>query len=207
MAVCPTGVDIRDGLQLDCIQCGLCIDACDSVMAKIGRPTGLIAYDTDMNVQARIEGRPEIRRIVRPRTILYAVLIAVVGSVMLAALAMRTSIDVSVMHDRNPVFVRLSDGSIRNAYTIRVANKHLEERSYTLNVEGLPGAQLDVVAGRIDQQGRPVVSVGPDQTLEMRVLVTAAEEHPGETTDVRFVITDLTSGEAARANDHFKAPR
>ncbi|RDI61195.1 cytochrome c oxidase accessory protein CcoG [Microvirga subterranea] len=207
VAVCPTGVDIRNGLQLDCIQCGLCIDACDSVMAKIGRPTGLIAYDTDMNVQARIEGRPEIRRIVRPRTILYAGMIAVVGFVMLAALAMRTSIDVSVMHDRNPVFVRLSDGSIRNAYTVRVANKHLEERSYTLNVEGLPGAQVDVVAGRIDQQGRPIVSVGPDQTLEMRVLVTAVGEHPGETTDVRFVITDLTSGEAAYANDHFKAPR
>ena len=59
VVVCPTGVDIRKGLQLDCIQCGLCIDACDNVMDKIGRPQGLIAYDTDMNVRARIEGRPE----------------------------------------------------------------------------------------------------------------------------------------------------
>jgi cytochrome c oxidase accessory protein FixG len=207
VAVCPTGVDIRNGLQLDCIQCGLCTDACDSVMTKIGRPTGLIAYDTDMNVQARIEGRPEVRRVVRPRTILYAGLIVVVGAVMLGALAMRTSIDMSVMHDRSPVFVRLSDGSIRNAYSVRVANKHLEERSYTLNVEGLPGARLDVVGGRIDQQGRPVVAVGPDQTLEMRVLMTAGGEHPRETTDVHFIITDLTSGETAHANDHFKTPR
>jgi len=204
--VCPTGVDIRNGLQLDCIQCGLCIDACDSVMAKIGRPTSLIAYDTDMNVQARTEGKPEIRRIVRPRTVLYAGLIVVVGAVMIGSLAMRTSIDMNVMHDRNPIFVRLSDGSIRNAYSVRVANKHLEERRYTLNVDGLPGARLDVVGGRIDQQGRPVVTVGPDQTLEMRVLVTASGDHPAETADIRFVITDLASGEAARASDHFKAP-
>ena len=101
---------------------------------------------------------------------------------------------------------RSSDGSIRNAYSVRVANKHLEERRYTLNVDGLPGARLDVVGGRIDQQGRPVVTVGPDQTLEMRVLVTASGDHPAETADIRFVITDLASGEAARASDHFKAP-
>src|SRR5690606_4633275 len=116
VAVCPMGVDIRKGLQLDCIQCGLCIDACDSVMTKIGRPPRLIAYDTDMNVLARMEGRPEVRRIVRPRTILYAGLIALVGAIMLISLAMRERIDLSVMHDRNPVFVRLSDGSIRNAF-------------------------------------------------------------------------------------------
>ncbi|MCB5175801.1 cytochrome c oxidase accessory protein CcoG [Microvirga lenta] len=206
VAVCPTGVDIRKGLQLDCIQCGLCIDACDSVMTKIGRPTGLIAYDTDMNVQARIEGKPEVRRIVRPRTILYAGLIALVGIVMIAALAMRQNIDLNVMHDRNPIFVRLSDGSIRNAYTIRMANKHLEERRYTLNVEGLDGARLDIVGGRIDQDGQPILSVGPDQTLEMRVLVTAAGDAPASSTDLRFILTDLASGETARARDHFKAP-
>lgn len=206
VAVCPMGVDIRKGLQLDCIQCGLCIDACDSVMTKIGRPPRLIAYDTDMNVLARMEGRPEVRRIVRPRTILYAGLIALVGAIMLISLAMRERIDLSVMHDRNPVFVRLSDGSIRNAFTIRIANKHLEERRYVLSVEGLPEVVLDIVGGTLDQEGRPILTVKPDQTLEARLLVTAGSEDLQPSTDLQFILTDLVSGETARANDHFKAP-
>ncbi|MET0528828.1 MAG: cytochrome c oxidase accessory protein CcoG [Microvirga sp.] len=206
VAVCPTGVDIRKGLQLDCIQCGLCIDACNTVMEKINRPLNLIAYDTDMNVQARMESRHEVRRIVRPRTILYANLIGMVGAVMLTALALRERIDLSVMHDRNPIFVRLSDGSIRNGFTVRVANKRFNERRYVVDVEGLPCLKLDVVGGKLDQQGRPVLLVGPDQTLEARILVTAGQMGLPASTDLHFTLTDLASGEAARAVDHFKAP-
>lgn len=206
VAVCPTGVDIRKGLQLDCIQCGLCIDACDNVMAKIGRPQRLIAYDTDMNVQARIEGRPEVRRILRPRTLLYAGIIALVGTVMIASLAMRQNLSLSVMHDRNPLFVRLSDGSIRNGFTIRVANKSLEERRYALSVDGVSDAKIDVVGGEVDQQGRSIVTVGPDQTLEARVLVTDTTSSAGDTTLLRFVLTDLVTGDTAITSDHFKAP-
>jgi cytochrome c oxidase accessory protein FixG len=206
VAVCPTGVDIRKGLQLDCIQCGLCMDACDSVMVKIGRPVGLIAYDTEMNVQARIEGRPEVRRIVRPRTLFYAGIIALVGSVMIASLAMRQSIYLSVMHDRNPLFVRLSDGAIRNGFTIRVANKKLDERRYALTLEGLSDAKIDIVGAEIDPQGRPIVRVGPDQTLEARVLVTDTSSVASASSGIRFTLTDLASGETASTSDHFKAP-
>jgi len=206
VAVCPTGIDIRDGLQLDCIQCGLCIDACNTVMAKIGRPENLIAYDTEMNVQARIEGRPEVRRVVRPRTLLYAGLIALVGAIMVAALATRHTTDLSVMHDRNPVFVRLSDGAIRNGFTIRVSNKNLEERRYALGVDGLQDARLDIVGGQLDPQGRPMLVVGPDQTLEARVLVTAGDAKHPSSTALRFTLTDIASGETAYANDHFMAP-
>ena len=123
MHVCPTGVDIRGGPNLGCIQCGLCIDACDAVMQKIGRPAGLIAYDTDINVKRRQQGGKPIYRIVRARTVLYAVIIAVVGIVMAYTLATRHIDAVSVLHDRNPLYVRLSDGSLRNAYTLRVINK------------------------------------------------------------------------------------
>jgi cytochrome c oxidase accessory protein FixG len=205
VAVCPTGIDIRDGLQLDCIQCGLCIDACDSIMTKLGRPTGLIAYDTDLNVQARIEGRPETRRIVRPRTVLYAGLIALVGAVMVIALATREQIDLHVMHDRNPTFVRLSDGAIRNGFTIRVANKRLETRSFVITVEGLPDAKLDIVGGEIDRQGRPALSVGPDQTMEVRLLVTSGSEL-ASSIPLNFVLTDVASGEISHAGDHFMSP-
>ncbi len=79
VAVCPTGVDIRKGAQLGCIQCGLCIDACDAVMTKIKRPTRLIAYDTDENRERRKRGETNVYHLVRPRTILYAALIALTG--------------------------------------------------------------------------------------------------------------------------------
>jgi ferredoxin len=118
VAVCPTGIDIRNGAQLDCIMCGLCIDACDNIMKKIGRPTGLIAYDTDINIARRREGKTPIYRIVRPRTMVYAGLIALVGAVMVYALLTRSYLEISVRHDRNPLFVTLSDGSIRNAHTV-----------------------------------------------------------------------------------------
>src|SRR5437763_744606 len=81
VAVCPTGIDIRNGSQLECIQCGLCIDACDSVMTKIGRPTRLIGYDNDINIQRREAGKPPIYRTVRPRTIVYSSVIALVGAI------------------------------------------------------------------------------------------------------------------------------
>ena len=77
--VCPTGVDIREGPSLGCIQCGLCIDACDAVMDKIGRPTRLIAYNTDVNIKRHAQGLPPVYKLVRARTVLYSAVIAVVG--------------------------------------------------------------------------------------------------------------------------------
>src|SRR6476659_3407554 len=95
--VCPTGVDIRSGPNLGCIQCGLCIDACDAVMAKIDRPARLIAYDTDLNIKRRQEGQPELYHIVRMRTVFYAGVIAIVAAVMAYALATRQSAAISVI--------------------------------------------------------------------------------------------------------------
>jgi cytochrome c oxidase accessory protein FixG len=202
--VCPTGVDIRQGPNLGCIQCGLCIDACDAVMAKVGRPARLIAYDTDLNIKHRQEGTAPEYRFMRLRTALYAVIIAVVGGVMTFALASRTAQSISVLHDRNPVFVRLSDGAIRNAYTVRIANKRPERREFTLNVTGLAGSLLDVVQTRED--GRFVVDVGPDQTREIRVLVTDYADRPAGSTAINFHLYDVITGERASAGDYFRAP-
>lgn len=204
--VCPTGVDIRDGLQIDCIQCGLCIDACDGVMTKIGRPTGLIGYDTDERVKARARGEtPPAYRVLRPRTILYAAIIAIVGAIMLYALLTRSPMGVSAIHDRNPVFVTLSDGSIRNAYTLRLLNKELHPRTFSLRVTGLDGAKLEIVGVEHGGEGN-VVEVGPDQTREIRVLVTAPRNRHHEREDIAFIATDTFSGRSARAKDHFIGP-
>ncbi|MDP2358329.1 MAG: cytochrome c oxidase accessory protein CcoG [Beijerinckiaceae bacterium] len=204
--VCPTGVDIRDGLQIDCIQCGLCIDACDNVMAKIGRPSGLIAYDTDERVKARACGQtPPTYQILRPRTILYAAIIAIVGAIMIYALATRSLIGISAIHDRNPVFVTLSDGSIRNAYTIRLLNKELHPRKFSVEVTGLEGALLEIVGAEQGAEGH-LVDIGTDQTREVRVLVTAPRNSRHAREDIEFIATDTISGQSARAKDHFIGP-
>ena len=204
--VCPTGVDIRDGLQIDCIQCGLCIDACDSIMTKIGRPTGLIGYDTDMNVQARARGEtPKAPRIIRPRTILYAAMIAIVGAIMLFALVTRSPIGISALHDRNPVYVTLSDGSIRNGFTLRLINKELHPREFRVEVQGLPDARFEIVG--VESNGEAnVVTIGPDQTRELRVLVTLPRALKQERENIVFVTTDIFSGRSAVVKDHFIGP-
>jgi cytochrome c oxidase accessory protein FixG len=206
VTACPAGIDIRDGLQMECIQCGLCADACDSVMLKLGRPTGLIAYDTDANIRRREQGQAPVSKVIRARTVLYGVLIAGVGLAMLTALALRSFTDLSVLHDRNPIYVTLADSSIRNGYTLRLLNKRPQERLFTLSVEGLDGARVEV-AGAPGEGARAAVRVGPDTTQEARVLVFApAGARLDRSTPITFRIVDLASGEAASAQDFFKAP-
>jgi cytochrome c oxidase accessory protein FixG len=204
VAVCPTGIDIRNGPQLDCIMCGLCIDACDNVMAKIGRPTGLIAYDNDINIKRRLEGQPEIFRLVRPRTVAYAAIIAVIGAIMLYALATRSFIGISVLHDRNPQFVTLADKSVRNAYTVHVLNKRNYDRTLMLGVEGLPKAQVEAVGIDLVIDNKVFVTIGEDRTREVRILVSAPPDAKRDrSVPVTFRITDVVIGETATAKDHF----
>src|SRR5499427_1941889 len=205
--VCPTGVDIRGGPNLGCIQCGLCIDACDVVMAKIGRPTRLIAYDTDLNVKRREQGEKPIYRVVRARTLLYAAIIAIVSILMAYTLATRQADGVSVLHDRNPLYVRLSDGSLRNAYTVRVLNKALETRRFMLAADGLADAFLEVAGDTTSPVGYPIVEVGPDQTREVRLLVTSYQHlPPAAAVPLSFRIIDLATKRKATAADFFRGP-
>ena len=207
VAVCPTGIDIRNGAQLECIQCGLCIDACDTVMTKIGRPTRLIGYDNDINIVRRQAGKEPVTRIIRPRTVIYAFVIAMVGAIMLYALLTRSLLDVNVLHDRNPVAVRLSDGAIRNAYTVRLLNKRGFDRVIAIDVEGPVNATVHVVGVDSVTPDRPLIVIPRDQTAELRVLVTApAESNPEKSIPVRFHVTDVGLGEAASATDHFVSP-
>ncbi len=204
--VCPTGVDIRGGANLGCIQCGLCIDACDSVMKKLGRPTRLIAYDTDLNIKHRLEGTPTVMKLVRMRTVLYAAIIAVVGGVMLYALATRETEGLNVIHDRNPMYVRLSDGALRNGYTIRIVNKQLKRREFILSFDGLPATLIDFVGVPPRDDGQFLIDIGPDQTREVRILVTDYGDTPRTSTRVVFRLTDVATGQQSEARDHFFAP-
>jgi cytochrome c oxidase accessory protein FixG len=201
--VCPTGVDIREGIQLGCIQCGLCIDACDNVMLDIGRPSGLIAYDTDINGERRKEGKPPVYRLIRARTVLYGAIIAIVGAVMLYALSTRSSVSLNVLHDRNPLFVLLANGGVRNDYTVHILNKG-PERSFAVDVSGLPGAQLHIPGTERRADGKLVVVAGQDQTREIRLSVQVENNMlPQASVGIEIRTTDLATGQTSSAQDHF----
>ena len=145
--VCPTGIDIREGLQMECIACGMCVDACNNVMDKLNLPRGLIRYDTVRHQQTRIqkETSPSIPlHLLRPRTLCYAAILCAIGGIMLYGLLTRSPLELHILHDRNPLFVRLSDGSIRNGYDIKILNKTHQDNIYKLTLSGLEHATMKI---------------------------------------------------------------
>ena len=205
--VCPTGVDIREGSQLGCIQCGLCIDACDTVMKKIGRPNRLIGYDTDDAVQLRIKGGTPHYQLLRPRTFIYFAIIGIVGGAMIYQLATRMTAGVNIIHERTPLFTTLADGSIRNSYTLRLINKRPETRDFAVTIDGPLGATAEVIGVPPTADWRPIVEVGPDQTREVRLLVSAPKSAlPDKSVPITIRISDLFVGEVVVGKDHFFGP-
>ena len=206
VVVCPMGIDIRHGSQLECITCALCIDACNEVMDKVGRPRGLIGYDTDANMVKRASGETPRFRLIRARTITYAAILAVVSGIMLFALANRSPLDLNVLRDRNPLYVTLSDGSIRNGYAIKILNKSRVETAFALDVEGLPEHDVKVVGD--DAGGDQTVLVVPaDQLRSFRVLVAIpAEAVSSESMPVRFTVTDRAEDISVSVDSQFRGP-
>jgi cytochrome c oxidase accessory protein FixG len=207
VAVCPVGIDIRDGPQMECIQCALCIDACDAIMAKVGRPAGLIAYETPAGLEAASEGNRERLQLMRPRTMLYAALIGIITLLMALAWAGRESVEVNVLADRNPLFVQLSDGGIRNGYTLKILNKTYETRRFSIVADGLPGAELTILGQ--EESPAPVADVAPDDLRPLRVFLSVpadAAAELGEVTPFAFLVTDLADGSQARRETLFRGP-
>lgn len=203
VAACPMGIDIRDGAQLECINCGLCIDACDDVMARILRPDGLIGYDTDANGQRRAQGKPAHFRFVRPRTIAYTAVLAVVSVVMLGALVTRSTIDLDVIRDRNPNFVTLADGSVRNAYTLKLMNRTARPRDFYLSLDGVDDRRVNIIGmGYVSLPAK--LSIGPDKVRSVRVLVTVERRQlQAGSQDIEFTLRDARTGEGRKADAVF----
>lgn len=206
VAVCPMGIDIRDGQQLECITCALCIDACDDVMDKIDLPRGLISYDT---YAGQFDSDPDRKlniRFIRPRTIAYGLILAVVGAVMVFTLFNRSVLDVNVIRDRNPLFVTLSDGSIRNGYTVKILNKIHETRQFLIEVKGVKGAQAWIESG--PPLGLPIlVTVPADALSSYKLFVSAPSESlQDKSSDIDIVVADFESGETDVRTTSFKGP-
>ena len=195
--VCPMGIDIRDGQQLACITCGLCIDACNDVMDKIGKPRGLIGYMALSDEISEREGKTPIsvwKHVFRLRTMIYTVLWAGIGVGLIVALFLRTDIDISISPIRNPTFVVLSDGSVRNAYDIRLRNMHNEPRQFFLTVADNPSIRLTI-------EGVPgqLVTVQPDTQLNQRIYLTAPSgTEPSRAAQTPVRIWASVTGDTAR---------
>ncbi|MQM39613.1 hypothetical protein KBTX_03643 [wastewater metagenome] len=191
--VCPTGIDIRDGLQYECIACGACIDACDQVMDKMGYPRGLIRYTTENT----LEGKPT--RILRPRVIVYSVLLLALITGTLTAVAMRTPMRVDILPDRNALYRELDGGRIENVYDVKVLNMSQQAHTYTVSASGLPGITADTDPERIE------IASGEQRNVPVRLRVDASVmSTPG--TDVELTVTSEDGSVSVTETTRFHGP-
>lgn len=182
VAVCPTGIDIRRGLQLECIACTQCIDACDGVMAHVGKPRGLIDYRSLVGLE-----RLRPLRVVRPRVVVYGALLAVVAVAFSSLLVRRQPLDMQVAHNASSLSMETGDGRVGNAYTVHIQNRDRTGHRYTLSLEA--GEGFELVAGM-----NPV-PVAATSSVEARVFVLAEGGDSGKADDglgaarrLRFVL-------------------
>lgn len=208
VAACPMGIDIRDGQQLECIACALCIDACDDVMTKIDRPRGLIDYDSVSAHNARIEGKPGKLHIFRVRTFAYFALWAAIGLFMVVVFINRAELDISVLRDRNPIYTQLQDGSIQNAFEFKILNKARTGRAMYLEITSPEGATMKVVGFKdVNFSKTQVFKVRSDTLSSFRLLVKIpAENITGEAMDLNFALKDYFTNDSAVYESIFRAP-
>lgn len=175
--VCPTGIDIRDGLQYMCIGCGACIDACNQVMDKMQYPRGLIRYTSERAMLERAPQETAVRRIFRPRIIFYTAVIAILTTAFLASLATRNPLRADVMRDRGALAREVDGARIENVYRIQVMNASENALQVNFKVTGLPNLEI------LSSQGRPLrdilIEPSSNQLIPIRVSAPLGEMNPG----------------------------
>ncbi len=178
VAVCPTGVDIRNGQEYGCITCGLCIDACDVVMEKINKPKGLIRYTSLDEMKFN---KPLKALYKRPRVIIYSTILTIALAVLTYGLLNLAPMSLNVLHDRQPLFVQLSDGSIRNKYELKVMNKTDGEMPITVSIKS-EIKELKI----LKDVGTVMIPTGNVKSIY--VYLSAFEKNVGENNDVTFIV-------------------
>jgi polyferredoxin len=166
--VCPTGIDIRDGMQYMCIGCGACIDACDQVMEKVDYPKGLIRYTTERAVEDRETNQSAIRHILRPRVLIYTAFITVLAAAFLISLATRNPLRVDIMRDRGALAREVEGVRIENIYRIQIMNASEHKMKVELTASGLEELKI------LNSQGQVVseIEVGPASNLLIPIKVS-----------------------------------
>ncbi len=167
--VCPTGIDIRQGLQIECIACAACIDACDDVMDKMGSPRGLIRYSTQHALDH------QATRVLRPRVLIYGALLGALVVGFVVAIALRSPVSLDVLRDRNTLYKLTDDGNVDNVYTLRILNKSESEQRFHIEAQG--ASALTLIPA--DREYR--VASGAVYSLPLRVRRAAYEPLGPET--------------------------
>ena len=167
--VCPTGIDIRQGLQYACIGCAACVDVCDSVMDKMGYPRGLIRFTTQ---QALDGGREGLRVLLRPRVLVYSALLALLGLSLAIGLALRVPLRVDVVRDRASLGRIVEGGRLENVYRLQIMNATEVPQRYRVQAEGMDGLQI---------ASDTMVQVGPAESrwLAVRLQIPYGSAAPG----------------------------
>ena len=179
--VCPTGIDIRKGGQYQCISCGLCIDACNNIMDSVGYPRGLIRYDSDANLRSETPTKPHLKW-KRFKVIGYAAALLLMVGWLGYSVEHRTALEVRVQQVRQPLFIVLSDGKVRNRYQVHIVNKTEHEEVFTIKVRGVPEGALDL--GHL-----PEIRVHAGKDLSFTAKIDLAHELAEHTHEVTFVVT------------------
>lgn len=179
--VCPTGVDIRKGLQYQCISCGLCIDACNTIMDSLGWERGLIRYDSERNLNRDQPDKPHLD-FMRLKVLGYAAALAAMVGMLAYVYSSRADLEVLIQQVRQPLFIELSDNTVRNRYEIHIVNKTQQDERYLVQAEGMPQSSL-----KMDTVPNPVpVAAGKD--IRFPVKVDLAEDAAARIKGFKFRI-------------------
>jgi cytochrome c oxidase accessory protein FixG len=176
--VCPTGIDIRKGLQYECIACAACVDACDSVMDRVGYPRGLIRFTTQHALDH------QTTQVVRPRVIIYGVLLTVLAAGFVVALALRKPVGLDVIRDRGALYRELDDGRVENVYTLMILNKSERPHEFVVTVSGAGALLIDPDPARYPVAGGEVVPA------VVRVRRSAHQPEGAESIEFRLTAAD-----------------
>ena len=206
VTACPTGIDIRDGNQLACIACGMCIDACNEVMDRFKLPRNLISFDSYAAQEARARGQEYKQKLIRPRIVIYVVLLTVLTVGTLYSLMSRSTTDISILHERSPLYVEVSTGGYRNGYTYKILNKVREQRHFTLKADGIAGVELNVIGQNVVENVAHLTADG-DQVQTFRVFVTAPDAAiKSHATTFNFILQDDAGGKPLISSATFMGP-
>jgi cytochrome c oxidase accessory protein FixG len=197
--VCPTGIDIRQGLQYECIGCAGCIDVCDSVMDKMRYPRGLIRFTTQNALTQGLTRRQMWRRALRPRVLVYAVILGALTLAVGISLALRTPLKVDVVRDRAALARIVAGGQIENVYRLQIMNATEQLQAYRITVEGLDGLA-------ITSQGEFSVEAAQSRWVAVRLQAPYGAATPGSH-PIHFHITALSDGAAVTEKSVFLLPR
>jgi cytochrome c oxidase accessory protein FixG len=202
--VCPTGIDIREGLQYECIGCGACADVCDSVMDKMGYAKGLIRYSTQNGITHGWSRNQMLKRILRPRVLIYNGILLVLGLSLLASLWLRDSFRVDVIRDRAIMSRLVEGGQVENVYRLQIMNASEQPQAYRLHATGLAGLQLMTDAG--DVEGAIRVEGAASRWVSLRLRIPDGSIAPGSH-PVMFEINNLHTGELVQERSVFLMSR